>query len=124
MNRRNFLKRSAAVVPAGVAVAAGVSNPAAATTVPTGAVAEILEKLTAGTGYYHWFPASDDGTLLARIPRKLEGEEWLDDEGHEVLHLCDPEKYLNAVKARDLEASSKYVGYIRKAKCTKCGFEV
>ena len=66
-----------------------------------------------------------------RIPRDdLHDEAWLKDEPAELLHICRPVPFLEAVERRDKEGSSEYCGYVRddsnkvsdltSLRCAKC----
>jgi len=93
----------------------------------------IVEKLRNSTGYYKWATLGEDAerTWLYRIPREdLEEELWLKEEPSDLLHICNPVKFLEAVEARDKEGSSDHCGYVRDSdskladdtsmKCARC----
>lgn len=90
-----------------------------------------------GTGYYHWAPLGSDAlaTWQIRIPREDKADEdWLKEESADVVHICHPVPFLEAIEIRDKEASALHVGYVRDAnvnlenldefKCSKCKREM
>ena len=93
----------------------------------------LSEQLGTSQGYYTW-TALGEGPLavwVIRFPREdLDDEQWLRDEAADMLHVCQPLQYVEAVERKDKEASSKYVGYVRdldgdltdkgEFKCMKC----
>jgi hypothetical protein len=84
-------------------------------------------------GYYTWTSLGEEALAvwIMRCPREdLDDEQWLRDEAADMLHICQPVQYVEAVERKDKEASSKYVGYVRDVdgdltdreefKCMKC----
>ena len=93
----------------------------------------LVEKLKNSTGYYRWAPLGEgaEQAWLYRVPRDdLPNEQWLKEENSEVIHICNPAKFLEKVEARDKEGSAEYNGYIRDSagklvdettmKCARC----
>ncbi len=76
--------------------------------------------------YYAWTPLVADLTLYLRVPNVdiFEKEEWLAEEDIEVIHVCDPQAYLDAVDAIDSHASLTSIGRCRDGKCIKCDADV
>ncbi len=93
----------------------------------------LTDQLGTSQGYYTWCVLGE-GALAAwviRFPREdLDEEAWLRDEQSDMLHICQPLQYVEAVERKDKEASSKFIGYVRDAdgdlvdraefKCMKC----
>lgn len=97
------------------------------------AVRILTEQLGTSQGYYTWVALGEGplATWIFRFPREdLDDEQWLRDEAADMLHVCQPIQYVEAVERKDKEASSKYVGYVRDIdgdlmdkdafKCMKC----
>ena len=93
----------------------------------------LITMLNNSDGYYVWatLGQNDARTWQCRIPRNdLPDEKWLKEEAAELVHICKPAKFLEAVVAKDKEASSEHCGYVRddngklenvdKMKCARC----
>ena len=93
----------------------------------------LSNQLGTSQGYYTWTTLGEGAlaTWVMRFPREdLDDEAWLRKEAADMLHVCQPVKYIEAVERKDKEASSKYVGYVRdidgtmmdtnEFKCMKC----
>ncbi len=93
----------------------------------------MVDQLGTSQGYYTWssLGTGKDAVWIIRFPRMdLDDEAWLRDESADMLHICQPLQYVEAVERKDKEASSKYVGYVRdldgelvdraEFKCMKC----
>ena len=93
----------------------------------------LTDQLGTSQGYYTWCVLGEGplASWIIRFPREdLDDESWLRDEQADMLHICQPLQYVEAVERKDKEASSKYIGYVRdldgelvdrtEFKCMKC----
>jgi hypothetical protein len=76
-------------------------------------------------GYYKWTPTNESHTLWFREPKseeELPDETWLSDEPNELIHLCDASAFRRAVDSSSREGAADACGYVREARCHKCGY--
>ena len=90
----------------------------------------LIGKLTHGKGFYQW--AHLEGAWFVRVPNgnRADTEEWLRSEPPEIVHICAPLKFLNAVETMaNKEESAHHVGYARtndddySVTCVRCKFK-
>lgn len=97
------------------------------------ALSLLTDQLGTSQGYYTWCILGENelASWIIRFPRMdLDDEAWLRDEQADMLHICQPLQYVEAVERKDKEASSKFIGYVRDSdgdlvdrsefKCMKC----
>jgi len=78
----------------------------------------IRQKLTGPGKLYHWTPLGDNSVWYLRIPLPGEGSS-IKKGGEEIVHICKPIKFLDAVESGSRQRSSDYVGYVRDADGSK-----
>jgi hypothetical protein len=93
----------------------------------------LADKLKLSPGFYTWAPlgGGSEAVWQLRIPRPDRSDAaWLKTEVAELLHICQPLKFLEAVETRNKDALANFCGYVRDAdeknsdketfKCVRC----
>jgi hypothetical protein len=84
------------------------------------AVTMVIEKLTTHDGYYVWTALGDPAVWLLRVPKENKNEEWEKQEVSDMIHLCRPIKFVEAMSRNDRKDLSVFAGYIIDSKCVRC----
>ena len=76
----------------------------------------IQQKLTGPGRLYHWTPLGTEGVWYLRVPMESESANArIKTGGEEIVHICKPLKFLDAIENKQRQRSSDYVGYVRDA---------
>jgi hypothetical protein len=77
------------------------------------ALAKIKKTMLASGGYYRWMPLAEGDEWLLRIPIvSEETETWMKGEKNEIVHICDPAAFANAIISEEKDELSRYSGYV------------
>ena len=88
---------------------------------PRKALDTVNGKLALGKGYYIWTTMGDPPLWLIRVPRNdEEAEAWMKDEQVELIHVCDPLKFYEAMMKEEKEALVHHSGYVKEEDCHRC----
>jgi hypothetical protein len=86
------------------------------------ALKKIISKLTDAAGYYVWTGLGDPPVWLLRVPRtdKATDDNWQKPEKADIIHVCRPSKFLEALEKNKREDMTVYSGYVADSKCVRC----
>lgn len=84
------------------------------------AVDIVITKLTTHDGYYTWTALGDPKVWLLRVPKENKNEEWEKQENSDMIHLCHPLKFVEAMEKNDRKDLSGHSGYVVDSKCVRC----
>lgn len=85
----------------------------------------IIKKLTESKGYYVWTGLGKPTVWMLRVPRDNgEDNSWQKNEKADMIHICRPSKFWEALEQTKREGLAEYSGYVIDSKCIRCSKEV
>lgn len=81
----------------------------------------VVNKLISTEGYYIWTALGEPPVWLLRVPRENKGDDnWDKREVADMIHLCRPTKFIEAMECNDRKNLSVFAGYVVDSKCVRC----
>jgi len=88
---------------------------------PAKALEVVLGRLAREKGYYIWTEMGTPPLWLIRIPKMDESSEaWMKDEQVELIHMCDPLAFHEAMMKEEKDSLVLHCGYVKEEDCTRC----
>lgn len=85
------------------------------------ALRKIKEAVQSPGGHFNWESIDRCGEWLIRIPVVTpKNELWMQEERIELIHLCDPLRFVEAMEGQKKDKLALYSDYVNDGVCVRC----